>query len=340
MADSVSREGYRSIKPHFTLQCARPGEGSGARRPAGAKTAIMNYRHAFHAGNFADALKHAVLALCVEHLKSKPKPFAALDTHAGIGRYDLTSDAAARSPEWRDGIGRILAATRPAEVERVLGPWLDAVRAMNGGKGDGALTAYPGSPAIAAHLMRKTDRVHLCELHEADAKTLDRLFVKDGRVKVEKRDGYKAAKALLPPKEKRGLVVMDPPFEHRDEMAHMAQAAVDAISRWPGGTFIFWRPLKDLWAQERFDVGLAEWLFEEHGFTPEKILRADLWVRDLDSEGKLAGAGVVVVNPPYTLEADLLAVMDWLCATLKQGEGAGWRIDGAVGEDSLSVEEF
>jgi 23S rRNA (adenine2030-N6)-methyltransferase len=297
----------------------------------------MNYRHAFHAGNFADVLKHLVLTLCVEHLKKKDRPFAVIDTHAGIGRYDLTSDAALRSPEWKDGIGRILDAEMPSEAGGVLGPWLDAVRAING---PGALTTYPGSPALAAHLARRADRLHLCELHEQDAKTLDRLFAKDGRVKVEKRDGYKALKAVVPPREKRGLVLVDPPFEHRDEMAHMAKAAMDGLSRWPGGTFIFWRPLKDLWAQERFDVGLAEWLFEEHDLKPEHILRADLWVRDLDAEGRLAGAGVVVVNPPFTLEADLLAVMDWLCATLKQGDGAGWRVDGAIAPDSLSVDEF
>jgi 23S rRNA (adenine2030-N6)-methyltransferase len=299
----------------------------------------MNYRHAFHAGNFADVLKHAVLTLCLAHLGKKAnKPFAYIDTHAGIGRYDLSGSEAQRSPEWRDGIARLLAAERPEEVERVLKPYLDTVRALNGGTGE--LTSYPGSPAIAAHMMGRSDRLHLCELHEADSVTLDRLFATDRRVKVEKRDGYRALKSLLPPKEKRGLVLVDPPFEHRDEMAHMAEAVVDAIPRFDTGTYIFWRPLKDMWAAERFDVGLAEWLLAEQGLQPEKILRADLWVRDPASEGKLSGAGVFVVNPPFTLEEDLLFVLPWLCDLFARDEDAGWRLDGGITEDSLAVDEF
>jgi 23S rRNA (adenine2030-N6)-methyltransferase len=296
----------------------------------------MNYRHAFHAGNFADVLKHVALCLCLEHLKKKPKPFRYLDSHAGVGAYDLASEAARRSPEWQDGIGRILKADIPAQAERALAPWLGAVRAMNP---DG-LGVYPGSPALAASLMRADDRAQLCELHREDARALDQRFARDKRVKVEIRDGYTALGDMLPPREKRGLVLVDPPFEHKDEMAHMAEAAVTAISRWTAGTFIFWRPLKDLWAQERFDAGLAEWLFDDHGFTPEKVLRADLWVREPGREGKLAGAGVVVVNPPYTLEADLLACLPWLASTLAQDEGAGWRLDGALSDDSLLVEDF
>lgn len=298
----------------------------------------MNYRHAFHAGNFADVLKHAVLALCLAHLrKKKDKAFAYIDSHAGIGAYDLAGDEARRSPEWKDGIARIMAAERPPEIERVLAPFLEAVRAANP---EGGLKTYPGSPAIAAHMMGERDRLHLFELHEADARTLDHRFAKDRRVKVESRDGYRGLKSALPPKEKRGLVLVDPPFEHRDEMAHMAAAAVDAIPRFESGTFVFWRPLKDLWAAERFDVGLAEWLLLEREWLPEKLLRADLWVRDLGSEGKLAGAGLVIVNPPYTLEEDLLILLPWLAGLLAQDEGAGWRLDGALTDQSLGTEEF
>ncbi len=297
----------------------------------------MNYRHAFHAGNFADVLKHAVLALCFEHLKAKSKPFRYVDTHSGIGLYDLTSDQARRSPEFEDGIKRVMAADKPDDVAAVLKPLLDAVTDSNPSE---ALTTYPGSPQVAAALLRDTDRIQLCELHPEDARSLDQRYAKDRRVKVEARDGYKAVGAILPPVEKRGLVLIDPPFEHRDEMAFMAEAAMNAINRWPTGTYIFWRPLKDLWAQERFDVGLAEWLIAEKQIEPEKILRADLWVRELETEGKLAGAGVVVVNPPYTLEDNLVTLLPWLCETLKQGDGAGWRVDGGIAEDSLLVDEF
>ena len=294
-------------------------------------SAAMNYRHAFHAGNFADVLKHCVLALCLEHLKSKPKPFRYIDTHAGIGGYDLASSEAERSPEWKDGVGRLLDADLPEAAADALTPWLDVVRAMN----PQGMQHYPGSPEIAARLMRENDRLHLCELHPDDAKTLDERYRRDARVKVENRDGYKALKSLIPPKEKRGLVLIDPPFEDRDELAHMAAAVTGAFGQWPTGTYIFWRSLKNLWAADRFDNGLAEWLIAEKGLEPEKILRADLWVRDLASEGKLAGAGVVVVNPPFTLEDKLLGLMPWLSDTLAQGDGYGWRVDGGLTDEDI-----
>ena len=295
----------------------------------------MNYRHAFHAGNFADVLKHAVLAQCLAHLNKKPKPWRMIDTHAGIGGYDLASDEAERSPEWRDGIGRLVEAELPEAAREALAPWLEAVEAFNP---EGGLNLYPGSPSIGAHFARETDRLQLCELHPQDAQTLDANFARDRRVKVEARDGYAALTELLPPRERRGLVIIDPPFEDRDELAHMAEAAMAAIAKWPTGTFIFWRSLKNLWAADRFDNGLAEWLIGEKEFAPEKVLRADLWVRDLASEGKLAGAGVVVVNPPYTLEESLLGLLPWLADTLAQGDGYGWRVDGGVTEDDLVAE--
>jgi 23S rRNA (adenine2030-N6)-methyltransferase len=291
----------------------------------------MNYRHAFHAGNFADVLKHLVLTLCLEHLTAKPKPFRVIDTHAGIGGYDLASDEAERSPEWKDGVGRLLDTEIPAEVRAEIATYLDLV----GGTKPEGLKTYPGSPAIAAHLAREMDRIHLCELHPADAKTLDQRFLRDKRIKVEQRDGYKALKSLLPPKEKRGLVLIDPPFEDRDELAHMAEAVMGAFKQWPTGTYVFWRSLKNLWAADRFDNGLAEWLISEQGIAPEKILRADLWTRDLASEGKLAGAGVVVINPPWTLEDKLLTCLPWLADTLAQGDGYGWRVDGGLTDEDL-----
>jgi 23S rRNA (adenine2030-N6)-methyltransferase len=295
----------------------------------------MNYRHAYHAGNFADVLKHLVLTLCLEHLTAKPNPFRVIDTHAGIGGYDLASDEAERSPEWRDGIGRLIDADLPDEIAPVLGRYLELVREMNP---DG-LAVYPGSPDIAARLVRDMDRIHLCELHAADSQTLDLRFARDKRVKVEQRDGYKALKSLLPPKEKRGLVLIDPPFEDRDELAHMAEAVMGALKQWPTGTFVFWRSLKNLWAADRFDNGLTEWLITEQGLAPEKILRADLWTRDLASEGKLAGAGVVIINPPWTLEDNLSAIMPWLADTLAQGDGYGWRVDGALTEEDVEAAE-
>lgn len=291
----------------------------------------MNYRHAYHAGNFADVLKHMVLTLCLEHLNAKDKPYRVIDTHSGIGAYDLASDEAERSPEWKDGIGRLLDAEIPDEAAPALTPYLDLLRAMNP---DG-VRHYPGSPEISARLGREQDRIHLCELHEADARTLDQRYARDARVKVEQRDGYKALKSLLPPKEKRGLVLVDPPFEDRDELAHMAEAVMSGIRKWPTGTYVFWRSLKNLWAADRFDNGLAEWLISDLDVQPEKILRADLWIRDLASEGKLAGAGVVVINPPWTLEEKLVSALPWLADRLAQGDGYGWRVDGALTDEDV-----
>lgn len=303
----------------------------------------MNYRHAFHAGNFADVVKHAVLAYCLRHLAKKDKPLAAFDSHAGIGWYQLDGEAARRSPEWRDGVARIwdAADAAPGRVQAFLEPYLDVVRALNGSSdGGGALTRYPGSPAIMAELARPADSIRLFELHPDDSRALMLRYETDPRVQVEARDGYGALKALLPPKERRGLVLIDPPFEEKDEMVAMARAAKDALERWATGTYIFWRPLKDLWAVDRFDAGLAGWLIEEKGFEPEKILRADLWVRELAGEGPLAGAGVVVVNPPFGLDDGLLVALPWLAELLAQGEGAGWRLDGAITEDAMAADEI
>lgn len=297
----------------------------------------MNYRHAFHAGNFADVLKHVVFAFALQRLGKKDKPFSVIDTHAGIGWYDLDADEARRSPEWRNGVDKLWSGEPPAGAAELLAPYLSVLRAMNA---DGTLRRYPGSPAIAAELARAQDRLTFCELHPEDAEMLTARYQPDARARIEKADGYARLKALTPPPERRGVVMVDPPFEHVDEMYFLARAAREAIERWPTGTFIFWRPLKDLWAAERFDVALAEWLLMEKEFAPEKLLRADYWVRELGGAGPLAGAGVVVVNPPYGLEEGLLAFLPWACALFAQGEGAGWRLDGAFTDDSLTVDEF
>ena len=188
-------------------------------------------------------------------------------------------------------------------------------------------------------LLRPQDRLSAIELHPQDAARLKANFAGDFQVRVIELDGWLALGAHLPPKEKRGLVLIDPPFEDRDELAHMAEAVMGALAKWPTGTFIFWRSLKNLWAADRFDNGLAQWLISEKEFEPEKILRADLWIRDLSSEGKLAGAGVVIINPPFTLEDKLVAAMPWLAETLAQGDGYGWRVDGGLTEEDLEEGE-
>lgn len=263
----------------------------------------MNYRHAYHAGNFADVHKHATLALMLEHLKRKATPFAYVDTHAGIGRYDLASVQAEKTGEWQSGIGKVMdAGTWPATLE----PFLEVVRTLNPG---GGLQHYPGSPVVAATLARPEDRLALCELHPDDCASLRRVFAADRRVGVHHRDGYGAVKALLPPPERRGLVLVDPPFEVLGEFERMRQGLAQAMKRWPTGQYALWYPIKAREPVARFHADLAM-------LGLPKTLAADLFVHGGDDPTRLNGCGLVVVNPPWTLWAALQELLPWLAATL------------------------
>ncbi len=304
----------------------------------------MNYRHAFHAGNFADVLKHVVVALCLERLNGKDKPWRYIDTHAGIGLYDLTGDEAMRSPEWEHGIGRVWTRIHaaPAEVQSAFAPLLHVLRRLNA---TSKLETYPGSPAIAQVMARSGDALRLCELHAESAELLGEALGRDRRIKLEQRDGYEALPAYLPPPERRGLVLIDPPFEegradNKKDFSWMLRAARKAVKRWPRGTFVFWRPLKDVDAVEQFDGDLATLVIEQLGLAPDKLMVADLWVRAL-GEGPLAGAGVVIVNPPFGLKEHLEAALPWLAQELDQtpdgvSSQAGWRLVAPEAEDQAS----
>ena len=274
-------------------------------------------------------VKHVALALCFDRLNVKSAPYRYIDTHAGIGEYDLQGDEADRSPEWKDGVGRVWEAERgaPQDVRNALAPWLNVIRGMN----SGGLRHYPGSPVIASRMMREADALRLCELHEPSADLLREAMGRDKRVKIEQRDGFEALAAYLPPPERRGLVLIDPPFEvaagaRKADFDWMLKAARAAIRRWPQGTYVFWRPIKDLEQVQDFDGELASMLIEDGGVAPDKILVADLWVRAI-GEGKLAGAGVVIANAPFGLAEHLRAALPWLCELMKQGDGAGWRVE-------------
>jgi 23S rRNA (adenine2030-N6)-methyltransferase len=274
-------------------------------------------------------VKHVALALCLDRLNSKETPYRYIDTHAGIGAYDFESDEARRSPEWRDGVQRVWDAERgaPAEVRAALAPWLNVIRGMNAH----GLKAYPGSPVMAAKMMRKGDALRLCELHPEDNAQLHEALGCDKRVKIEQRDGYEALPAYLPPPERRGLVLVDPPFEEgtaerRLDFERMARAAKKGVKRWPQGVYVFWRPIKDIDQVSTFDGDLATVLIEDGGVAPEKLLVADLWVRALTSEGKLSGAGVVIANAPFGVAEHLEAALPWLAGLMEQGPGAGYRL--------------
>ncbi|HRG16285.1 MAG TPA: 23S rRNA (adenine(2030)-N(6))-methyltransferase RlmJ, partial [Pseudomonadota bacterium] len=196
----------------------------------------MNYRHVYHAGNFADVLKHVVLIALIEALKTKQTPFAVLDTHAGAGRYSLASEEALKTGEFRDGVMRLLAAER---LPTLVHAYLNLVRSQNGSQ------SYPGSPLIAAQLLRDSDRLMVCELQNAEIASLRQLFARDARVAVHQRDGYQAMSALLPPPEKRGLVLIDPPFEAQEQEFRVIEEALAAAhKRFANGVYAVWYPIK------------------------------------------------------------------------------------------------
>jgi 23S rRNA (adenine2030-N6)-methyltransferase len=279
----------------------------------------MNYRHAYHAGGFFDVLKHAVLALVIEHLKGKPAPFRVIDTHAGTGLYDLTSEAATKTGEWREGIGRILdAGTRLSpEAAAALSPYLGVVRALNR---DGPLARYPGSPFIARRLMREGDRLVANELHPEDHAALAQLFTRDRNVKVLALDGFTALKALLPPKERRGIVLVDPAYEVLGELERLVHGLKEVERRFATGTILLWYPVKDARQIAVFRNEIAEL-----GFA--KAMAVELMLREPADPTLLNGAGLIVVNPPFTLSAKLSALLPELARLLAQGPGAAFRLE-------------
>lgn len=264
----------------------------------------MNYRHVFHAGNFADVFKHAVLSLLLKSLHRKDAPFCYLDTHAGAGRYDLDSAAAQKTGEFRDGILRIW----EAEPLPELADYLAAVRGLNPGK---ALRYYPGSPVVARFFLRPRDRMVLLELQPEECAQLKTQFAGDRRVTVLAQDGYAGLKALLPPKERRGLVLIDPPYEADGEYARVVDGLRVAHARWDSGTYALWYPVKDRPPVERFHralmtTGIRKMLLAEFAPYPE------------DASFRLNGCGMIVINPPWQLDEALRSLLPGLLEVLRQ----------------------
>jgi len=292
----------------------------------------MNYRHAYHAGNFADVLKHVVLLALIEALEAKATPFAYIDTHAGSGCYALEGKEAGKTGEYRDGIRRLLFPDLGTGNERtealppLLRRWLDGILALPGNE-DG-LKLYPGSPLQAARAMREGDSAHLCELHPDEAARLRELFAHDARVHVHHRDGYEAMKALVPPQEKRGLVLIDPPYEAQDaEYRVIEQALKGALARWPTGVYAVWYPIKLRSQVQPFLRGL------QHGYA-RRVLRAELLVHPDDSPLRLNGSGMVVLNAPWNLDEVLREPLRALARLLGQGQPARWQLDWLVNDST------
>jgi len=270
----------------------------------------MNYRHAFHAGNFADVFKHAILLALLDALTAKDKSLCCLDTHAGRGRYALYEVEAGKTGEWRDGIGRLFDdPDPPVPLQR----YLDAIRACNP---DGALRTYPGSPLLAARTLRANDRLILCEVQDDEAAALRALFHDDSRAHVHARDGYAAMNALLPPNERRGLVLIDPPFEAQEgEFTAIETALTQAHARWPNGVYAVWYPIKSRRAIAPFHRQLSAGPFAE-------ALVAELLVRPDDSPLRLNGCGMLIANPPWQFDAALATLLPALRDALAQSPRA------------------
>ena len=270
----------------------------------------MNYQHAFHAGNFADVFKHAVLARILVHLCEKPQAFRVLDTHAGSGVYNLEGARASRTGEWRDGIARVMEKPPSGEAGELLAPYLAAISSLNAG---GKLKRYPGSPQLALALMREQDRLIACELEPKASVALANHLRKDKRAKADEMDGWQALSAYLPPPERRGLVVIDPPFEDRDEFEKLVNGLALGQRKWATGTHLIWYPIKG--------TSTAAFLRSLHKLAIPKVLRTELYVRSASADA-FTGSGLIVVNPPWRLADELRVLLPALHTLLSQGRGS------------------
>jgi len=259
----------------------------------------MNYRHAFHAGNFADCMKHALLVWLLRAMARKEKPFRVLDTHAGAGMYDLASDPARRTGEAEQGILRLLGHKPPQ-----LADYLGLVE---------RLTLYPGSPVFARALLRDADRLVCCELHPEEHTSLRRRFARDRHVSVHARDGYEALAALLPPPQRRGLVLIDPPYENPEEFDRVTNGLATAHRRFPAGVLAAWYPVK-----HRAPVRALHAALRETGI--RDIVAAEFLLREPVDPARLNGCGLVVVNPPYRFEAECEPLLNALLGAIGNHE--------------------
>jgi 23S rRNA (adenine2030-N6)-methyltransferase len=276
----------------------------------------MNYRHAFHAGNFADVMKHALLVRILVYLQRKETPLRVIDTHAGIGLYDLAADEAERTGEWVDGIGR-LGDAFPPDVEEVLAPYRKVVADVRARHGE---MAYPGSPGILRELLRRQDRGVFVELHPADHAVLSAAYNAVANLKVMHLDGWTALHSLIPPREKRGLVLIDPPYEEPNELERLGDELLTALKKWPTGVYAGWYPIKAL---EPVDAVAARL----HAESPRPGLRLELLVDDPQDPNRLNGSGLFVLNPPWSLGREAEILLPALAERLSRGRYGGYRCE-------------
>jgi 23S rRNA (adenine2030-N6)-methyltransferase len=271
----------------------------------------MNYRHSYHTGNFADVFKHIILTALTSALLRKENAFCFLDTHAGQGSYDLQASETQKTKEFTSGITKILQADNPPPL---IQQYLQIVNTLNP-DGIEPLRFYPGSSYFVRHFLREQDRIVLTELHEEDYQRLKQFYRRDKQVGVHHQDGYNALKAFLPPKERRGLVLIDPPYEQPDELMQMISVLEQALQRWETGIFALWYPIKEYRSIERFHQAVKQRLNR-----PMLISELSIFPENLATH--LNGSGMLIINPPWQLDREINTVLPWLWQTLssnKQG---------------------
>ncbi len=280
---------------------------------------MLSYRHLFHAGNFADVFKHALLARLLIALCAKDKPYCYIDTHAGTGRYDLGHEWAWKTREFETGIRKLW---ERKDIPAALSPYMDAVRSENP---KGRLRFYPGSPLIALKLRRPEDRILLSELNKTDCAELEAVIGRERHVAVHLMDGYQALKTFLPPRERRGLVLLDSSFDRSGEFARIAKALKAAHQRWPTGIYAIWYPLMA-------PAVMAGFMRAVQRTGIDKILRLELTVREPAEDAPRPGCGMLVVNPPWKFDAEARPLLDWIWRALAQDGAGGVKVDWLVPE--------
>ena len=281
----------------------------------------MNYLHAYHAGNFADVVKHVTMVAIITYLQRKETPFRIIDMHAGSGRYNLTGREAKATGEAEAGINRLFEDRNPLkpvsfspDLDQMLLPYLSVINRLNPG---GLLDIFPGSPLLARHLLRASDRLTACELHDTEFGRLEKLFAGDRQVLTRHIDSWTGLKGLVPPDLKRGLIVMDPPYEQPNEFERALDVISTAVGRFPMGIYMLWYPIKARYLADRWAKSMAK---RKPQLGVETILRAELYVRPPDNADQLNGTGLHIINPPYTLQRTLEDSLPVLQRVLQQAE--------------------
>lgn len=269
---------------------------------------MLSYRHSFHAGNHADVLKHIVQSLILNSLQQKEKPFVYHDTHSGVGRYDLTHEWSEKTGEYKQGIARVW---QQDDIPAELDSYLDAIRQLNQGE---TLRYYPGSPRVARAHLREQDRMVLTELHPSDYPLLEQEFHRDRQVSIYKEDGFARLKASLPPQERRGLVLIDPPYELAKEYRDVVRAIAQSYKRWATGIYAIWYPVVN-----RCDID--DMLQGLQGLEIRKILQIELGVAPDTNERGMTASGMIVINPPWTLESQMQTILPFLKQAIAPATG-------------------